>query len=490
MLAQIHNRGMKLIMDLVFNHTSDRHPWFVQARQSKDNPYRDYFIWKDPKPDGSEPNNWRSCFGGSTWTLDEKTGQYYLHLFAKSQPDLNWENPRVREEMAEVARFWAEKGVDGFRLDVINFISKNLDFPDAPIQNPEEIYQPAGQYFNNGPKFVDYMAEFKEKVIDKYKIFTVGETPGATIEHGKTYTCEEKGILNTIFHFELMDVDTEPNKSKWYSQNYKLVDVKNVMTKWQTGLNTGWNSLYLENHDQPRSISRFGNDGKYRVESAKMLGTWLHLMKGTPFIYQGQEIGIPNTKFESITECNDIETINFFYSELQKGKSQSEILAMLNKKGRDNARIPIPWNALPNAGFTSNGVKPWLKMHPQYKEINVESALRDGNSVFQHYRRLIHLRKEHSILVHGEYHLLLPDSPSLYVYTRTWFGEQVLVITNWKDTEVFLEFSEKDREILRTNYSSTELLISNYDLTDEPLPHWAKPILLRPFEARVYKFVE
>jgi len=287
-----------------------------------------------------------------------------------------------------------------------------------------------------------------------------------------------------------MDVDTEPNKSKWYSQQYKLEDIKNVMSKWQTGINTGWNSLYLENHDQPRSVSRFGNDQKYRIESAKMLATWLHFMKGTPFIYQGQEIGLPNTRFESISECNDIESINFYNSEIQKGKSSNEILRMLNKKARDNARIPIPWNSLPNAGFTSNGVKPWIKIHPQYKEINVESAIRDGNSVFQHYRRLIRCRKEHPILVHGDYHLLLPDHPSLYVYARTWFGEQVLVITNWKENEIWLEFSEKDREILRMNYSFCELLISNYDLTDEALPDWRNPILLRPFEARVYKFVE
>lgn len=480
MLAEMHARDMKLVMDLVVNHTSDEHPWFVEARKSKDNPYRDYYIWH-PGKNGREPNNWVSFFSGSAWQYDEATGEYYLHLFTKKQPDLNWENPRVRQEVYEMMRFWLDKGVDGFRMDVINLISKVPGLPDAE-KITDEPYQWGGEHFINGPRFMEYMREMNEQVLTKYDIMTVGETPMVTPEDGVRFTNEKDGILNMIFQFEHMDVDSAPGShlGKWEVRPWKLADLKRIMTRWQTVLHEGdgWNSLYLENHDQPRSVSRFGQDGKYRVVSAKMLATWLHLMQGTPYIYQGQELGMTNVAFDSIDDYKDVEIHNLYRDVVETGKeTHDKIMHAIHIKGRDNARTPMQWDTSAHAGFTDG--TPWIKVNPNYKEINAQQALKDPDSVFHYYKRLIRLRKEHSIVVDGRYDLILEDHDTIYAYTRTLGSEKWLIIANFFDgTPVF--------ELPKTVGTVTkhELVISNYEVDEkEGIDH----IRLRPYEARVYR---
>ncbi|MGX1900456.1 glycoside hydrolase family 13 protein [Thermolongibacillus altinsuensis] len=479
LLAQMHARGMKLVMDLVVNHTSDEHPWFIESRKSKDNPYRDYYIWR-PGKDGKEPNNWLSFFSGSAWQYDEATGEYYLHLFSKKQPDLNWENPNVRKEIFEMMTWWLDRGVDGFRMDVINVLSKVEGLPDAPVTNPNDRYQWGGQYFVNGPKLMDYLREMKEKVLSKYDIMTVGETPFVNTEDAIRFTNEQDGVMNMLFHFEHMDVDSKPGSplGKWDIQPWKLTDLKKIMSKWQTELHgKGWNSLYLENHDQPRSVSRFGDDKRYRVESAKMLATWLHMMQGTPYIYQGQEIGMTNVAFPSIEYYRDVEIHNLWKDlVVEKGYDPDKILKAIHYRGRDNARTPMQWDATENAGFTTG--TPWINVNPNYREINVEQALKDENSIFHYYKKLIRLRKEHEIIVYGSYELILEDDEQIYAYMRRLNDEQLLVITNFSaETPTFvlpnhIQFTEK------------QLLISNYPVDEN---EGIETIVLKPYEARVYK---
>jgi oligo-1,6-glucosidase len=474
LLAEIHKRGMKLIMDLVVNHTSDEHPWFIESRKSKDNPYRDYYIWR-PGKDGKEPNNWESCFSGSAWEYDETTGEYYLHLFSKKQPDLNWENPKLRKEVYDMMKFWLDKGIDGFRMDVINFISKVPGLPDAP--NPEgRKYVSGSQFFMNGPRIHEFLQEMNREVLSKYDVMTVGEMPGVTVEEAKLYTGEDRNEVNMVFQFEHVDLDSGPN-GKWDLRPLKLKDLKESFTKWQKGLEgIGWNSLYLNNHDQPRMVSRFGNDQEYRVESAKMLATFLHMLQGTPYIYQGEEIGMTNVRFASIDDYKDIETLNMYREKVvENGEDPQKVMEAIYAKGRDNARTPFQWDDSENAGFTTG--TPWIKVNPNYKEINAKQAVEDPNSIYHYYRKLIQLRKQYPIVVYGSYDIILPKHEQIYAYTRTYENEKLLVILNFSAEQPTFELPKE------ITFTTKQLLISNYDVNGEES---IDTFTLKPYEARVY----
>jgi len=471
MVRGMHQRGIKLVMDLVVNHTSDEHPWFVEARKSKDNPYRDYYIWR-PGVNGCEPNNWASFFGGSAWQYDPTTGEYYLHLFSKKQPDLNWENPKVRQEVFAMMQWWLKKGVDGFRMDVINLISKVPDLPNADVHTSDRYQFPA-QLIANGPRLLEFLGEMKKEVLSKYDILTVGETPMVTTQDAIAITHEEDGYLNMVFQFEHMSLDGGHRERK----PWKLTNLKKVMTRWQKDLEgKGWNSNYLNNHDQPRQVYRFGNDGPYRVESAKMLGTFLHLLQGTPYIYQGEEIGMTNVAFKTIADYNDIETINMYHELVdEKGQDPEQVMQVIHARSRDNARTPMQWNAGPQAGFTTS--TPWLKVNPNYPAINVEQALADPNSIFHYYQKLIHLRRSVPAVVYGTYDLILPDHEQIYAFTRTLENERLVVILNFSAEKTVFELPKE------ISYLSKELLISNYmvDLAED-----IRRFYLQPYESRVY----
>ncbi|AIQ73320.1 glucohydrolase [Paenibacillus odorifer] len=474
LLTGLHARGIKLMMDLVINHSSDEHPWFVESRSSKDNPYRDYYIWRPGGPDGERPNNWSSVFSGPAWELDETTGEYYLHLFSRKQPDLNWENPQLREELYKMITFWLDKGVDGLRMDVINMISKVEGLPSSHRDGlaPGELAW-GGEYYMNGPRVHEFLHEMNDKVLSNYNIMTVGETPGATVEDAILYTDEERKELQMVFQFEHMDVDSGPD-GKWDVAPWTLSKLRDILHKWQVGLaDKGWNSLYLNNHDQPRMVSRFGDDGKYRVISAKMLATLLHTLKGTPYIYQGEEIGMTNVKFTAIEHYKDIEILNMYREKVTEGGADpSSVLNAIHIKGRDNARTPMQWDDSANAGFTEG--EPWLKVNPNYKEINVEQALADSDSIFYYYQRLLALRKKNPIMAYGEYKLLLPEHEDIYAYTRTLDDEKWLVLLNFNEVPQTVDLSAELSK-------ATELIIGNYP-DDAPTRE-----LLRPYEARVYR---
>jgi oligo-1,6-glucosidase len=476
MLAGMHKRGIKLLMDLVVNHTSDEHPWFKESRKSRDNPYRDYYIWR-PAKDQGEPNNWVSFFSGSAWQYDERTQEYYLHLFTKKQPDLNWENPKVREEVYELMDWWLQKGIDGFRMDVINMISKVPGLPDAPVVNSDR-YQFGGQYFVNGPRLMEFLTEMKQKVLSKYDILTVGETAFVNTQDAIMFTNEETGALKMVFQFEHMGLDSASGEgSRNTIKPWELLDLKAVMTRWQKDLENGaWNSIYLANHDQPRPVSRFGNDRQFRVESAKMLATFTHMQQGTPYIYQGEEIGMTNVAFESIEDYRDVETLNM-YKELvgEKGADPDETLKLIHAKSRDNARTPMQWDASEQAGFT-DGV-PWIKVNPNHKEINVSQALADPDSIFYYYRKLIQLRRENPVIVYGSYDLILDSHEEIYAFTRTLDEDRLLVILNFSVNSPVFNLPENIR------FRTSEFLIGNYDVKPGENIH---QIMLRPFEARVY----
>lgn len=477
LLAGMHARGIKLVMDLVVNHTSDEHPWFQESRKSKDNPYRDFYIWR-PGRDGREPNNWGSHFSGSAWQFDEATGEYYLHLFSKKQPDLNWENPRVREEIYKMMEWWLQKGVDGFRMDVINMISKTPGLPDGPVTNAER-YQSGAPHFINGPRLMEFLTEMKERVLSKYDILTVGETPLVTPEDAVMITSPVSGALSMVFQFEHMGVDAEHGKESRRSIHpWKLADMKQVMSRWQTGLQgRAWNSIYLSNHDQPRTVSRFGNDREFRVASAKLLGTFIHLQQGTPYIYQGEELGMTNVAFESIKDYRDIESLNL-YQELveERGADPAEVLRLVQVKGRDNARTPMQWDAGPQAGFTTG--TPWIKVNPNYPTINAAQALADPDSVFHYYQKLIRLRKQSAAVVYGRYDLILEDHPEIYAFTRTLDAERLLVVLNFSTATPVFHLPADIR------FTSHELLLGNYPTDPTPTP---QEFTLRPYEARVYR---
>ncbi len=472
MLHEMHKRDLKLVMDLVVNHSSDEHGWFVESRKSMDNPYRDYYIWREGK-NGAEPNNWESVFSGSAWEYDEGTGEYFLHLFSKKQPDLNWENPALRQEIYDMMKFWLDKGIDGFRMDVINFISKVPGLPDAP--NPDgEKYASGHEYFMNGPRIHEFLQEMNQEVLSHYNAMTVGEMPGVTPDEAVLYTGEDRDEVNMVFQFEHMDVDSGP-EGKWDLIPFDLVKLKTILTKWQTELHgKGWNSLYWNNHDQPRIVSRLGDDQAYRVKSAKMLATLLHLMQGTPYIYQGEELGMTNVRFSSIEDYKDIETLNMYLEKVEKGIKPEEIMKSIYAKGRDNARTPMQWNSHDHGGFTEG--EPWIATNPNFKEINAEAALQDSGSIFYHYQKLIALRKEYSIIPYGSFELHYPDHPSVYVYTRTYKNEKILVLCNVSSEIQVIEnegsFDIKQAEILITN----EECRKEHDFT------------LAPWEATAYYF--
>ena len=465
LLSEAHNRGIKIIMDLVVNHSSDEHKWFVEARKSKDNPYRDYYIWRDGK-DGSTPNNWDSIFSGSAWEYDEETNQYFLHLFSKKQPDLNWENENLRQAVYSMMKFWLDKGIDGFRMDVCNLFSKAEGLPDIGEEGPEGIYM-------NGPKIHDYLHEMNKEVLSKYDIMTVGETPGVSPKHARDYVGEDRDELNMVFHFELMDL---PNASdKFYKKPYKLTDIKNIFMKWYDGLeNIGWNSLFMNNHDQPRMVSRFGNDSKYRIESAKMLATLIHTFKGTPYIYQGEEIGMTNICFDDIKKYRDIETINY-YNEKIKNEDEKSLIERIKITSRDNARTPMQWDNNLNGGFSK--ATPWIDVNPNYKQINVKESLEDSNSIFNYYKELIKLRHNNDTIVYGDVKLIYPENESIFAYTRNLDDEQLMVVLNFYENEI--DFKIPDN----IDIDKLEIIISNYK--DKVIKN--ETIKLRPYEAIVYK---
>lgn len=453
MLEEAHSLGIKIMMDLVVNHTSDEHAWFVESRKSKDNPYRDFYIWRDSK-EGKEPNNWGSCFGGSAWKYDEATDQYYLHLFSQKQPDLNWENEAVRKSVFNMMTWWCEKGIDGFRMDVISLISKVPELPDGPVG--KSGYGDFGPYCANGSRVHEFLQEMNREVLSKYDLITVGECSGVTIEEAKKYASSSGDELNMVFQFEHMDLDGGES-FKWNHRKIKLSELKVVMSKWQTELSgKAWNSLYWCNHDQPRMLSRMGNDSpKYREVSAKMLATCLHMMQGTPYIYQGEELGMTNYPFISLEEFRDIESINAYHELTEKGiLSSEEMFDYISYKGRDNARTPMQWDDSEQAGFTTG--TPWIAVNPNYKEINAKEQVERADSVFHYYQKLIALRKQYDIIVYGDYELLLPDSEEIYSYIRTYGEQKLLVICNFTEREIFYEMPEalkgRNGEILISNY--------------------------------------
>ena len=465
MLAAAHERGIKIVMDLVVNHTSDEHPWFVESRSSKDNEKRDYYIWKEGK-DGKEPTNWGSAFSGPAWKYDEKTDMYYLHLFSVKQPDLNWENPKVRKEVFDMMTRWCEKGIDGFRMDVISLISKPEGYPDAKVVG---LYGDMG-ICANGPKVHDYLKEMNEKVLSKFDIMTVGETAGVTLEEAKKYANTDGSELNMVFQFEHMDLDGG-EKFKWSTQPMPLVPLKENLSKWQKGLDgVAWNSLYFCNHDQPRIVSRLGDESDaYRELSAKCIATCLHMMQGTPYVYQGEELGMTNTVFNSVDDFRDLESINAYRELVESGLyTDEDMFPKIAHKSRDNARTPMQWDASKNAGFTTG--TPWIAVNPNYKKINVADQLKREDSVFHYYQKLIRLRKENEIIVYGNYELLLPEDENIFAYTRTLDNQKLLVACNFSKSEQRFDFS---------GYENAKVLISNYNRDA------GEDGILKPYEATV-----
>lgn len=455
LIEQAKERGIRIVMDLVVNHTSDEHKWFVEARKNRDNPYRDYYVWRDPV-DEKEPNGMRSTFSGPAWEFDEETGQYYLHLFSKKQPDLNWENEAVRREVYDMMNFWIDKGIGGFRMDVIDLIGK---IPDQEITG-------------NGPKLHDYLQEMNQQTFGAADLLTVGETWGATPEIAKAYSHPDRHELSMVFQFEHVGLDQQEGKDKWDLKALSIPELKAVLSKWQVSLGEeGWNSLFWNNHDLPRIVSRWGNDGEYRRQSAKMFAILLHMMKGTPYIYQGEEIGMTNYPIADISEADDIETINMYHERLAEGYSKESLLASINAKGRDNARRPVQWDSSNQAGFT-NGT-PWLAVHPNYQTINVADSLADEDSIFYTYQKLIQLRKEHPIIVYGSYTLLLEEDPAIFAYLREYEGKRWLVCANFSEEvqKLQLEVDETESKAIIQNYQR-----EFYDLSE---------LVLQPYETFV-----
>lgn len=465
LLAEAHRHHIRIVMDLVVNHTSDEHAWFIESRSSRDNPHRDYYIWKEPK-DGKEPNNWGAWFGGSAWELDEHTGMYYLHCFSRKQPDLNWENPKVRDEVFDMMNWWCEKGIDGFRMDVISMISKDPSFPDGPVE--DGLYGSLAPYVCNGPHVHEYLQEMNRRVLSHYDLLTVGEAAGVTIEEAQKYANNEGTELGMVFQFEHVDLIRGPI-GKWSDQKPKLRDFRRVMNKWQYELEgKAWNSLFLDNHDQPRVVSRFANDSEqYRVVSAKMIATCLHMLKGTPYVYQGEELGMTNAYFDRLEDYRDIESINAFHQYVDSGLVTAEdMMRYLKEISRDNARTPMQWDASPNAGFTTG--TPWIRVNPNYKEINAAACTADPDSVFHYYQELIRLRHTLPIIVYGTFQGLLEDSETIYAYQRLLDGQVLTVACNFTDQEQACDLCEDP---------AARELISNYKTH--------KAGALQPYEARV-----
>ncbi|WP_320164012.1 alpha-glucosidase [uncultured Trichococcus sp.] len=454
-LSEANKRNIKVVMDLVVNHTSDEHRWFIEAKKGKNNPYRDYYVWADPSDDGGVPNDLRSAFSGTAWELDEESGQYYLHLFSKKQPDLNWQNKEMRQSVYDMMNFWIDKGIGGFRMDVIELVGK------VPLEG----------ITNNGPQLHEFLQEMNQATFGNHDLLTVGETWGATPEIAKLYSNPTRNELSMVFQFEHIGLDQQPGKEKWDFQPVNIAELKTVLAKWQTALgNAGWNSLFWNNHDLPRMISRWGNDQEYRVESAKMLAILLHMLKGTPYIYQGEEIGMTNTPISDISEAKDIETIHMYNERLEQGYTKEEIITSINVKGRDNARRPIAWNASENGGFTTG--TPWIALNENYKEINVEAALNDSDSIFYTYQELVQLRKENPIMVWGDFELV-DTVDNVFSYYREYKGERWLVVTNFSNEEQPFSSEDEIEKVIIQN--------DNEEITN------LKEISLRPWQAFVVK---
>lgn len=473
LLDEVHDRGMKLIVDLVINHTSDEHPWFIESRASKDNPKRDWYIWRDGK-EGKEPNNWESIFNGSAWQYDENTDQYYMHIFSTKQPDLNWRNPDVRNALYQMINWWLDKGIDGFRIDAISHINKEKGLADMP--NPKGLkYVPSFDKHMNVDGIHEYLRELKEETFSKYDIMTVGEANGVKVENKEDleeWIGEEKGKFNMVFQFEHLDL--------WRATDNKTLDIlglKAALTKWQKALeHKGWNALFIENHDQPRRVSTWGDDKEYWYESATALASMYFLMQGTPFIYQGQEIGMTNVKFQSIEEYNDVADKNRYRYKREEGISHEDIMKIIWASSRDNSRTPMQWSAMENAGFTTG--TPWLGINENYKTINVEQQLHDQGSILQFYKKMIAMKKANDVFTYGIYDLILPDHPQIYAYTRTLENDKVVVFSNLSDARTTwkadIGFSVKGEDVLLANYD-----VSKHEDT--------KRFELKPYETRVYR---
>ena len=470
MLATAHEKGIKIMMDLVVNHTSDEHKWFIESRKSTDNPYRDYYIWRPAKEDGSLPNNWGSCFSGPAWEYDKTTDMYFLHLFSKKQPDLNWDNPAVRQDVFDMMNWWLKKGVDGFRMDVISLISKEPGLPDKePGINGYATFNVSA----NGPHVHEYLQEMRQKALNNADTITVGECSGVTLEEAKKYARSDEKELNMVFQFEHMDVDSDEKAGKWTTRKMDLRNLKKILTRWQKGLqDIAWNSLYWENHDQPRSVSRFGNDSdEYREISAKMLATCIHMMQGTPYVYQGEELGMTNCPFNTLDNFRDLVSINAFHELTEQGKmTEEDMMAAIGYKGRDNARTPMQWDDSAYAGFSTTN--PWIMVNPNYTKINAKDQINREDSVFKYYQKLIKLRHESELIVYGTYDLILDDDKDIYAYIRTLGDEKLIVYCN---------FSENTREVeLPEEFVNKKVLISNYSDAKAN-----QKITLRPYEAIV-----
>lgn len=471
-LKKAHSLNIKIMMDLVVNHTSDEHKWFIESKKSKDNPYHDYYMWADPDKNGNPPNRWESCFSGSAWEYVESVGQFYLHSFSRKQPDLNWDNPKVREEVFKMMTWWCDKGIDGFRMDVISMISKYPGLPDGP----ENGNGYTGNTSFDGPNIHKYLREMNEKVLSKYRLITVGECPGVNAEQAKKYANIDGSELDMIFQFEHVSGSAlKPcHHGKWDGEAMTMPELRANFTKWQKDLEgCAWNSLFLSNHDQPRCVSRFGNDSEqYRELSAKMLATMTHFQKGTPYVYQGEELGMTNAYMENIADYRDIESLNA-YKELTTKENipAKTVMGYIKAVGRDNARTPMQWDASDNGGFTSG--TPWLQVNKNYKTINAAAQVNDPDSVFVYYKKLIALRHTNEVMVDGVYDVLIPDHPQIYAYTRTLGDKQLLVLCNDSDTNVAIP-----AEIQEKIHAAKNILIQNYKDTDEST--------LRPYEAVVY----
>lgn len=471
LMKEVHRRGMKLIIDLVINHTSDEHPWFIESRSSKDNPKRDWYIWRDGKVE-KEPNNWESIFGGSAWEYDGVLEQYYLHLFSAKQPDLNWENREMRESIYNMINWWLDKGIDGFRVDAISHIKKEDGLQDMP--NPERLdYVPSFEKHMNVKGIHKYLKELKESTFDKYDIMTVGEANGVKVEDAELWVGDKNGKFNMIFQFEHLDLWDDGTTNK-----LNLINLKKILSKWQKGLeNKGWNALYIENHDIPRAVSTWGNDREYWRESATALAVMYFMMQGTPFIYQGQEIGMTNVKFERIEEYNDVKTQNMYAIKKEQGMSHEDIMEIIWSSSRDNSRTPMQWDKSLNAGFST--IKPWIGVNKNYKEINVEKQLQDPNSILNFYKKMISIKKQNDIFTYGSYDLILEENEQIYAYTRTLCGEKVIVICNLSDLESI--YYHKD---IKLSYDN--LLLCNHDVYKHD---YITSFVLKPYEARVYRVV-
>jgi len=477
LITEMHNKGIKLVMDLVANHTSNEHPWFIESRSSLDNPKRDYYIWrKGTKNNKKPPNNWTSFFTGSAWELDSLTEEYYLHLFSKKQPDLNWDNPSVRNEMKDILKYWLDLGVDGFRCDVINILSKKEGLPNGK----PKIALTGSEHYMNGPQIHSYLQELNQDVLSKYDCFTVGETVFVNTKEASDYVGEHRNELNMVFHFEHMEVDTFNNK--WFIVKFIPKKLKRVFSKWQNDLSgkkypeagQGWNALYLENHDQPRSVSRFGCDTLYWKESAKMLATVLYFQQGTPYIYQGQEIGMTNAHFEKLDQYKDIETHNIYKIGRSVLKfSDKVMMRKIKYMSRDNARTPMQWDDSKFAGFSDS--TPWIEVNPNKREINVERQLHDEDSILRYYKKIIALRSQFDVVVYGDYKEHLEKHNKLFMYERTYKNQSLVVIANFSSKPVNVKLPNK---FAGENY---EVLLSNYYVVGD-----LKNFIAKPYEGRVY----